>query len=156
MSFDLKISCSLELLINALNVYVKFAQGKYSSWRWICLIFHTSIVLAFFTMLLAYLRIYKKIIVAILLLLSLSLLKVLKRISTPTKMHLSCLTRAFILFLRKYTFKVKTPHKEIWKKSNSCYPVKGYALMTSRKTNQFCDTSFYPTYQQKWTINLFL
>ena len=58
LPLDLKISCSLELFINAPNVYVKFTRGKYSSWRWICLILHTRIVLAFSTMLLACFRMF--------------------------------------------------------------------------------------------------
>ena len=44
---DLKISCSLELFINAPNVHVKFFWKKYSSRLWICLILHTRVVLAF-------------------------------------------------------------------------------------------------------------
>ena len=50
--------------------------------------------------------------------------RVLPAISTPTKVRLFHLIRAFILFLWKHAFNVETLHLEIWKirtTANSCY-----------------------------------
>ena len=50
--------------------------------------------------------------------------RVLPAISTPTKVRLFHLIRAFILFLWKHAFNVETLHLEIWKirtTTNSCY-----------------------------------